>query len=498
MLESTLNGVILANTRQLSRHSENKWVVLALLALAQFMVVLDIAIVNVALPSINRELHFAAGSLQWVITAYTLTFGGFLLLGGRAADLYGRRRIFLVSVTMFAIVSLLCGFAQSDTMLIVTRAIQGLAAAFMSPAALSIVLTEFREGKERDKALGVWAAVAAGGAAAGVLIGGILTQYLSWRWNFFVNAPVGLFVVIAGLRLLPHHIGEEEEKVSLDLPGAALATGGLISLVFGLSKAPTLSWSSAEVWAFVVAGLVMLVLFVWNESKARQPLMPLSLFRIKNVLGGNVAFLAIACSLFSMFFFLTLYVQNVLGYTPIKAGISFLPVTVIVAIGSAVVSSTVSKIGYKPFLLMGPLLLAIGLYILGSSFKVGGTYWANVFPGLATFALGMGFTFVSGTLAATSGVPKHFSGIASGILNTSQQVGGSIGLAILSAVAFSTIKSDLASGVPPLAAQINGYVYGLRVGMGLAAAAAVVVALEVKNERPKAQPVLAEAVAGAA
>jgi EmrB/QacA subfamily drug resistance transporter len=322
MLESTLNGVILANTRQLSRHSENKWVDLALLALEQFMVVLDIAIVNVALPSINRELHFAAGGLQWVITAYTLTFGGFLLLGGRAADLYGRRRIFLVSVTMFAIVSLLCGFAQSDTMLIVTRAIQGLAAAFMSPAALSIVLTEFREGKERDKALGVWAAVAAGGAAAGVLIGGILTQYLSWRWNFFVNAPVGLFVVIAGLRLLPHHIGEEEEKVSLDLPGAALATGGLISLVFGLSKAPTLSWSSAEVWAFVVAGLVMLVLFVWNESKARQPLMPLSLFRIKNVLGGNVAFLAIACSLFSMFFFLTLYVQNVLGYTPIKAGIT--------------------------------------------------------------------------------------------------------------------------------------------------------------------------------
>ncbi len=222
--------------RKLSKHAENKWVILSLLALAQFMVVLDVSIVNVALPSISSALNFSQANLQWVVTAYALTFGGFLLLGGRAADLYGRRKIFIGAISTFAFVSLLCGLAQSENQLIVARAVQGLAAAFMSPAALSIVLTEFREGKERNSALGVWAAVAAGGAAVGVLLGGFLTQYLDWRWNFFVNVPVGLFVVLAAFRLLPHHIGEENHKLTLDLPGAATATVGLMALVFGLSE----------------------------------------------------------------------------------------------------------------------------------------------------------------------------------------------------------------------------------------------------------------------
>jgi EmrB/QacA subfamily drug resistance transporter len=279
-------------------------------------VILDVSIVNVALPSIAKDLHFAPNNLQWVITAYTLTFGGFLLLGGRAADLFGRRRIFITAVFFFALMSLFCGLAQSEGQLIVARACQGLAAAFMSPAALSIVITSFKEGKERNTAMGVWAGVAAGGAAVGVLLGGILTQYLNWRWNFFVNVPVGVLVVFGALRLLPHHIGEENHKLKLDLPGAALATGGLMSLVYGLSKAPNDGWGSGTVISFLLLSVVLLASFVFNEMKvAAQPLMPLEVFKIRNVAGGNLAFLAIACSLFSMFFFVTLYMQQVLGYS---------------------------------------------------------------------------------------------------------------------------------------------------------------------------------------
>jgi len=469
--------------RALSRHSENKWIVLTLLALAQFMVILDVAIVNVALPSIARDLHFQQNNLQWVVTAYTLTFGGFLLLGGRASDLFGRRKIFLGSVTAFFIASLLCGISVSETQLIITRAVQGLAAAIMSPAALSIVLSEFSEGSERNKALGVWAAVAAGGAAAGVLLGGVFTQYLGWRWNFFVNVPVGIGVGLSGLRILPRHIGEEQRTVKLDLPGAALATIGLISLVYGLTKAPTNGWDSLAVWSFIAAGLVLLVAFIWNERRAEQPLMPLQIFRIRNVAGGNLAFLAIACTLFSMFFFLTLYLQTVLGYSPVKTGIAFLPITIIIAIISSMVSNVVGMSGYKPFMVAGPLVLATGLFILSQTLEIGGSYWGSAFPGLALCAMGMGLTFVSGTLAATSGIPRHFSGLASGILNTSQQVGGAIGLAILSAVAFTTIRTQTAAGTTALAAQVQGYRDALRVGAGLALAAVVVVVFVVKNQK---------------
>lgn len=466
-----------------SRHADNKWVVLALLALAQFMVVLDVAIVNVALPSIAKDLNFTPGDLQWVITAYTLTFGGFLLLGGRMADLYGRRKIFISAVTAFGLASLLCGIAQTDTQLILARALQGLAGAIMSPAALSIVLTEFKEGKERNRAMGVWAGVSAGGAAVGVLLGGILTQYLNWRWNFFVNVPVGIIVVLAATRLLPHHIGEENEKLKLDLPGATLATLGLMSLVYGLSRAPSQGWDSSNVWGFIAAGVGLFLAFLWNEKRTAQPLMPLSLFKIRSVLGANLAFLAIACTLFSMFFFVTLYVQTVLGYSPVKSGVSFLPVTFIIGITSAFVANLVGKIGYKPPMVLGPLVLAIGLFIMSITMEVGGDYWHNVFPGLAVCALGMGLTFVSGSLAATAGVPKHLSGIASGVLNTSQQVGGALGLAILSAVAFSTISSDLIANSSPAESQVHGYTSGLRVGIGLAVLGTVAVVLLVKNKK---------------
>ena len=483
--------------RELSKHASNKWVILALLALAQFMVILDVTVVNVALPTISRKLHFQPNDLQWVITAYTITFGGFLLLGGRASDLFGRRRIFIAAVAMFSIMSLLCGLADSSGQLNVARAIQGLAGAIMSPAALSIILSEFKEGKERNTALGVSAAVAAGGGAAGVLLGGILTQYLGWRYNFFINVPIGIGVAIASTRLLAHRIGEENKKVKLDLPGAILATTGLMSLVYGLSRAPIVGWSSAEVWGFIGAAIVLLAGFVFNESRAKQPLMPLEIFKTRNVSGGNLAFLVIACTLFSMFFFLTLYTQNILHYTPVKAGVSFLPITFIVGIISGIVSKLVGKIGYKPPLVAGPLVIAVGLWILASTLKVGGNYWHNVIPGLAVFAVGMGLTFVSGTLAATSGIPKHFAGLASGILNTSQQVGGSIGLAVLSAVAVTTTKNYLSKPFVPISpaaarshaaiAQVHGYVSGMHVGVGLAIVGVIVVALVVKNQIVSAQ-----------
>lgn len=479
--------------RELHKHSENKWIVLALLALAQFMVVLDVSIVNVALPSMARDLNFTPNNLQWVVTAYTLTFGGFLLLGGRAADLYGRRRVFISAVTAFAAMSLLCGLAQTDTQVIIARALQGLAGAFMSPAALSIVLSEFKEGEERNKALGVWAAVSAGGAAVGVLLGGFLTEYLGWRWNFFVNVPVGIFVVLASIRILPHHIGEENKKISLDLPGAALATAGLMSLVYGLSEAPQHGWGSTRVIVLLVASAVLLSAFLFNEKRVKQPLLPLRMFKIRNVSGGNITALAIACTLFSMFFFMTLYIQQVLGYSPVKTGLSFLPVTFIIAIVSGIVSNLVGRIGYKPFLVAGPVVLSIGLYTIATTMEVGGNYWHNVFPGLALCAVGMGLSFISMTLAATTGVPKHFSGIASGVLNTSQQVGGAIGLAVLAAVFASTFKSEIKAGVPPLAAQVNGYHDGLLVGSALAIGGSIVAILMIKNQKVK--PDLAAAAA---
>jgi EmrB/QacA subfamily drug resistance transporter len=479
--------------RELSRHSDNKWVILALLAMAQFMVVVDVTVVNVALPSMARELSFSASNLQWVITAYTLTFGGFLLLGGRAADLYGRRRIFIWSVLFFSAMSLLCGLAQTDTQVIIARGAQGLAGAFMSPAALSIVISEFREGRERNTALGVWAAVAAGGSAVGLLLGGILTQYLSWRWNFFVNVPIGIAVAFASIKLLPHHIGEENKKLKLDLPGATLATAGLMSLVYGLSKAPADGWGSTTVWGFIVAAIVLILAFVLRESKTDQPMLPLDLFRIRNVAGGNATALAIACTLFSMFFFMTLYVQTVLGYGPAKSGVSFLIVTFVIGGTSAFVSKMVNRIGYKPFLVAGPTVLAIGLYVISVLMKVGGHYWQNVFPGLVLIALGMGFSFISMTLASTSGVPRHFSGIASGVLNTSQQVGGAIGLAILSAVYASELKTQLAHGTALPSAKIHGFQAGLHVGVGLAIVAAIIALLVVKNEKVDAQEAMTQA-----
>lgn len=419
----------------------NHWFILILVALAQFMVVLDVSIVNVALPAIQKAFHMTPTSLQWIVTAYTLTFGGFLLLGGRAADLYGRRKVFLAGVFLFTLASLGCGLSNSGGMIILFRAIQGIAGAFMSPAALSIVLVTYREGHERNVALSVWGAVAAGGAAVGVLLGGILTQYANWRWNFFVNVPVGIFVAVAAMKILPSHESESEHN-DLDLPGAILATVGLMVLVYGLVKGPGLGWTSATTLTYLTISAISLTLFVINEARAKNPLMPLHLFKIRNLVGADTMMLFITAGMFSIFFFTTLYLQQVLGFTPIKTGVSFLIIPIIIAITATSVPRLIQKIGYKPILVVAPLFVSAGLFYL-SHIPVNGTFWGNVAPGLALLALGMGATFVSVTIAATDGVKPDESGVASGLLNTSQQVGGAIGLAVLTGIATSATANYL-------------------------------------------------------
>lgn len=439
----------------------NHWLILVLLALAQFMVVLDVSIVNVALPAIAKQFHMTATTLQWIVTAYTIAFGGFLLLGGRAADLFGRRRLFIIGTLVFGMASLLDGLAQSGGMLIGLRAAQGLAAAFMSPAALSIVLVTYREGHERNVALSVWGAVASGGAAAGVLLGGIITQYLNWRWNFFINVPVAIAVATLAFRWLPAHESEERHN-NLDLPGAISVTAGLMLLVYGIVKAPAHGWTAGSSLTYFGISILLLAFFVWNELRAKRPLVPFSIFRIRNVTGANLTMMPIVAGMFSTFFFISLYAQQVLGYSPVKTGLSFLVIPVVIAIVATNVPRIVKKVGFKPILMIAPLFTASALFWF-SHIQVGGNYVHGLLPGFILMGIGMGATFVSVTIAATTGVPPRESGLASGILNTSQQVGGALGLAILTGVAASASThyvhnlTAAPTKLTPALAQVHGF-----------------------------------------
>lgn len=479
----------------------NHWFILILLALAQFMVVLDVSIVNVALPAIQQAFHMSESSLQWIVTMYSLFFGGFLLLGGRSADLFGRRKTFLIGVTMFTLASLADGLAQSGGMIITFRAIQGLSAAFMSPAALSIILVTYREGHERNVALSVWGAVASGGAAVGVLAGGIITQYLTWRWNFFVNVPVGIFVIATALRILDRHESTLEHN-DLDLTGAILVTGGLMSLVYALVKAPTDGWTAHTPLLFFGIALVALIEFVRNENRVDHPLVPMRIFRIRNLAGADLMMLCMASGLFSVFFFTTLYMQEILGYTPVKTGVSFLVVPVAIAITATNVPRVIQKIGYKPILMIAPLLVSGGLFWV-SHIPVNGTFWGDVAPGMILMGLGMGATFVSVTIAATSGVPHHEAGLASGLLNTSQQVGGALGLAVLTGIAASSTKRYLENlnllGAPTheqvAAATVHGFHDGYLIASTFGIAAALIATFVIKQQKAKNDPSHGEAVA---
>ena len=431
-----------------------KWLALGLLSAVQFMVVLDIAIVNVALPSIKLDLGFSQENLQWVISAYALVFGGFLLLGGRAADLLGRRRIFLGGVVVFTVASFLAGMAWSEGSLIGARAIQGLGAAIISPAALSILSTTFREGRERNIALGVWGAVGGFGAAAGVLLGGVLTDALSWEWIFFVNVPVG----IAAFVLAPLLLAESRDASvkSFDVPGAVLVTGGLSSLVYAITQAGQQGWLAGETIAFSAAALVLLVGFVAWELRHPEPLMRLGIFQIRTVSGANVAGFILGTALFAMFLMLTLYMQQVLGYSAMKTGIAYLAVAGTAIVWSAVAAQLVTRIGVKPVLVAGMATLTAGL-VYFTQVSVGGSYVGDLLLGFLLIGFGIGFSFVPISIAALAGVQSSEAGLASGLINTSQQIGGALGIAALSTIASSRTDAALAAGSAAPTALVDGF-----------------------------------------
>jgi EmrB/QacA subfamily drug resistance transporter len=434
--------------------ARRKWYGLALLLLVQFMVVLDIAIVNVALPSIQIDLGFSQENLQWVISAYALFFGGFLLLGGRAADLLGRRRLFLVGVVLFTGASLVSGLAWGEGPLIGARALQGLGAAIITPAALSILMTTFAEGKERNAALGAWGGVGAFGAVAGVLLGGVLTDLLSWEWIFFVNIPVG----ITALVLAPFLIGESRDATaeSYDVPGAVLVTGGLVTLVYAITQANSFGWGSIETIGLFAGAAVLLGAFLFWEARAKDPLMPFSIFRLRTLVGANIAGFILGTALFGMFLMLTLYMQQVLGYSPMKTGVAYLAVAGSAIVTSGIAAQVVNRVGVKPALILGMTALTAGL-VYFTQVSVGGSYWTDLFPGFLLIAVGLGFSFVPISIAALAGVQPAEAGLASGLLNTSQQIGGALGIAVLSSIATSTTSAQLATGTAPAFALTDGF-----------------------------------------
>jgi EmrB/QacA subfamily drug resistance transporter len=449
-----------------------KWLALALLSVVQFMVVLDIAIVNVALPSIKDDLGFSEENLQWVISAYALVFGGFLLLGGRAADVLGRRRLFLVGLAVFTIASLLAGLAWSEGSLIGARAIQGLGAAIISPAALSILSVTFAEGRERNVALGVWGAVGGFGAAAGVLLGGILTDALSWSWIFFVNVPVGA----AAFALAPLLLGESRDAAvsRFDVPGAVLVTGGLSSLVYAITQAGQQGWTSGRTVGFFAAGLVLLAAFARWESTHPEPLMRLGILGIRTVSGANVTGFILGTAMFSMFLMLTLYMQQVLGYSAMKTGVAYLAVAGTAILWSAVAAQLVTKIGVKPVLVTGMVALTLGLAYF-TQVSVGGSYLGDLLPGFLLVGVGIGFAFVPISIAALAGVQASEAGLASGLINTSQQIGGALGIAALSTIATSRTSDAVAAGTALPHALVDGFTRAFVAG-GIVAAIGIVVA----------------------
>ncbi|MBA3347562.1 MAG: MFS transporter [Actinobacteria bacterium] len=454
--------------------------------MAQFMVVLDATIVNVALPSIQEDLDVAEADLQWIVNSYTLIFGGFLLLGGRAGDLLGRKRLFLAGVVVFTAASFLNGIAQSSEFLIVARGLQGFGAALVAPAALSILTTTFAEGDQRTKAMGVWAGIATGGAAIGLLLGGILTDLFSWPWIFFVNIPVGIAAFVLSLRYVPESRAEGEHRI-FDVPGAVTVTAGLISLVYGIVQVQQAGWTSTSTIAFLALAAVLLTAFVFIELRQRAPLVRLDIFRVRTLRAANLAMLLVASGLFAMFFFNTLYVQRVLGFSPLQAGLAFLPVTVGIGIGAGLSQLAVKRMGIRSTSIIGMSIATIGMLILLTT-DANGTYLGDVLPGLIPISIGMGLTFVPVTLLATSGMTNEDAGLASGLFNTSQQVGGALGLAILSTIAVDRTSNALGGlpGQPTVVQEGEALVSGFHaafLGGAVFFAAGIVVMLTLLKSR---------------
>jgi EmrB/QacA subfamily drug resistance transporter len=424
-------------------YMERRWIALILLCFAQFIVVLDASIVNVALPSIGEALNFSQANLAWVVNAYVLTFGGFLLLGGRLADLLGRRRVFISGLLLVAAASLAAGFAANEGQLIAARAAQGLGAAIISPSALSIVTNTFRDGSERNKALGAWGAVAGAGGAAGVLFGGILTDGPGWEWVLWINVPVALIVAALAPRLILESRSDSATR-HFDTAGAVSVTAGLSVLVYALVDATDAGWGSTQTLGLLALSAALIAAFIAIELRSQSPLVPFRIFRLRTLTGANTVGLLVGGSLFSMFFFITLYMQQVLGYSPIDAGLSYLPLAVMIIVASGVASQLVTRVGFKPVLAAGMALIAVAL-LWFSQVSVGGDYVSDILGPSLVAAAGLGFAFVTTTIAAVSGIREQESGLASGLINTSQQIGGALGLAVLATIATSRTDDLVAS-----------------------------------------------------
>lgn len=452
----------------------NKTAALILVCLAQLMVVIDVSIVNVALPSMQTALHFSVQNLQWVVNAYTLVFAGFLLLGGRAADLLGRRALLIGGLLLFTAGSLACGLALSSGMLIGARAVQGLGGAIISPAALSILTVTFPEGQERNRALGVWGAVSGGGIALGVILGGILSQGPGWRWVFFVNLPIGILAAVAAPRLLAESRDEDRSR-SYDVLGALTVTAGLVLLVYAMVNTNQYGWGSVQTIGELIGSALLLLAFVTIEARfASHPLMPLRIFRSRTLSGANVVALLVGLTLFAVFFFLTLYMQQVLHFTPVQAGFAYVPFTVGIIVASGIGAVLVGRFGVKWLLMAGLVVMSAGLFLL-TRLPDHGSYLTNILPAFIVTSLGAGMVFLPMTNAAVSGADADDAGLASALLNTSQQVGGAVGLALLSTIATSLTTSVLASS--PQAGLPHALVAGFTRGFGVAAVFALAAAI---------------------
>jgi EmrB/QacA subfamily drug resistance transporter len=472
-----------------------KWVALVFLCAAQFMVVLDVAIVNVALPSIQRGLHFSEQNLLWVLNAYTLLFGGFLMLGGRVADKLGRRRVFMFGVALFSLASLFCGLSTSSGWLVVARAVQGLGAAIASPAALSILTVTFAEGRERNTALSIWGAIAGAGGAFGVLMGGIITQEIGWRWIFFVNVPIGAIVLLATPFVLAASRPDAERR-GFDIPGAVAVTTSLLLLVFALVKSTDWGWGSARLIGVLVASALLMVAFVVIERRTRRPLVPLTIFRNRSLTFSNIVSLTLGASIFSMFYFLSLYMQQVLGYSALRTGVGYLSIAVTIIVAAGMAQALVARFGVRTVLAVGMILAAGGL-IYFTQISVHGTYVGTLLPGFILAGVGLGLSFVPVTIGAVSGVRGSEAGVASGLVNTTQQIGGALGVAVLSTVAVSAANRFVAANpTAPHVAQAgltHGFSLAFAVGAVLAGLGALVAifgvpggAREAEREEPVA------------
>lgn len=457
----------------MSSNRSSKNLILAIVGVAQLMDILDMAIVNVALPSIYRQLRFSGlTELQWVTSAYVLAYGGFLILGGRAADLFGRRRVFLAGTTAFALASLATGAAQDSTMILISRGLQGLGAAFMSPAALSIVLATFTGKTERTRALGIWGAIGASGAVVGALLGGVITTYLGWRWNFFINLFIAVPVLAAALRFVPADPVAFARR-AIDLPGASLITGALLLLVYALTQAPSYGWTASRSAIAFAGSAGLFAAFALHELRTTDRLVPFELFRVRNLATANVAYLANVAAFAAVFLFPTLYLQNLLRFSPLQAGLAFLPMAAGVGVMAAVVSRTAGRLGYKWAMVVGPLVGAAGLVLL-SRLRIDGSYWHDILPGFLVTGLGVGATMVAATIAATNGAPRDQEGLASALLAAAQQLGFALGYAVLSAVA-SAATTGYATASRAGAAQtvVQAQVHGYRVAFVVAAVIAI-------------------------